>query len=80
MAAILIAIPSLMIALSVLLKPRLNRALNLVFGILLTTVVIMVGSTSISSWKSFYVMYALIEAIITITIVLTAWKWPKQNA
>jgi len=79
MAAILLAIPSSMIALSILLKARLNRILNIVFGVLLTLVVIMVGSTSISSWTSFYVMYAFVEAIISITIVMTAWRWPKQK-
>lgn len=33
LASLLIAIPSLMIALSVFLKPKLNRILNIVFGI-----------------------------------------------
>ena len=79
MAAIVIAIPSLMIALSLLLNPPLNRVLNLIFGVLLALVVILVGSGSISAWNSFYVMYAFVEAVISITIVWTAWKWPKEN-
>jgi len=78
-ASILIAIPALMIALVIFLKPSINRLLNIVFGILLTLIVILVGSTSISKWYSFYVFYALLEAIITITIVWSAWKWPRES-
>ena len=77
-AAILIAIPALMIVLSILLRPKVNRILNISFGILLTLIVVLVGSTSISAWYSFYVLYAFIEAGITITIVWTAWNWPAS--
>jgi hypothetical protein len=79
LAAILLAIPSLMIALSLLLKPNLCRFLNILFGMLLTIVVILVGITSISYWGMFYVMYAFLEAIITILIVWTAWRWPVKS-
>ncbi|MDT0605622.1 DUF6326 family protein [Croceitalea rosinachiae] len=78
LAALLLAIPALMIALSVLLKPKLNRILNIVIGVLLTIVVILVGSTSISIWYSFYVFYAFLEALVTILIVYYAWTWPKD--
>ena len=67
-----------MIALSILLKPKINRLLNIIFGILLTLIVILVGSASLSEWYSFYVLYAFLEAIITISIVWYAWKWPKK--
>jgi hypothetical protein len=76
-ASILIAIPSLMIALSVLVKPTLNRILNMVFGLLLMLVVILVGISSIDEWHTFYVLYAFLEALVSLTIVWTAWKWPK---
>lgn len=79
-ASILITIPALMIVLSMILKPKINRILNIIFGVLLTLIVILVGSTSISAWYSFYVLYALIEAIITITIIWTAWKWPRKES
>lgn len=79
MAAIGIIIPSLMISLSLLLQPRLNRILNIVFGILLTLIVVIVGSSAIYLWYSFYVLYAFIEAIITIAIIWTAWKWPREE-
>lgn len=77
-ASIGIMIPALMISLSVLLKPRLNRILNILFALLLTLIEIFIGSISISSWYSFYVLYAFIEVIITVNIIWTAWKWPIQ--
>ena len=76
-ASILIAIPALMIALSLLLKPQINRLLNIIFGVMLTLIVILVGSFSVSEWYSFYVLYSVLEAIIAISIVWIAWKWPK---
>lgn len=76
LASLLIAIPSLMIALSVFLNPKINRLLNIVFGILLTVVVVLVGSNSLHTWYSFYVFYAILEGIITLSIVWHAWKWP----
>ena len=82
MASISIAIPSLMIVLSILLKPRINRLLNIVFGTLLTLIVILVGAADHSphEWYRFYVLYALIEAVITTAIIWTAWKWPKESS
>ena len=68
-----------MIALSVLLPSKLNRAFNLTFASLLTVIVALVGATSISAWQSFYVMYAAIEIVITVSIIRIAWSWPKEE-
>jgi len=77
LASLMLAIPALMIALNILLKPEINRWLNIIFGILLTVVVILVGSSSLYAWYSFYVFYAILEGIITLSIVWFAWNWPK---
>jgi len=77
LASVLLAIPALMIALSILLNPKISRWLNVLFGILLTIVVILVGSSSLYTWYSFYVFYAILEGIVTLLIVWYAWKWPK---
>ena len=80
LAAAISIIPSAaMIALSVLLPPRINRILNIVFASLITVMVTIVGYVSISTWYSFYVLYAVIEAIITLSIIWTAWRWPKTS-
>lgn len=79
LASVLLAIPALMIAFNVFLKPKISRWLNIIFGSLLTIVVVLVGSSSLYTWYSFYVFYAFLEAVITVLIVWYAWKWPKQE-
>jgi hypothetical protein len=78
-ASLLLAIPAVMVFLSIVLKPSLNRWLNIVFGIFFTLFVALVGVSSISPWRAFYVFLAIIEVLITSTIVAYAWNWPKQK-
>lgn len=79
LASLLLAIPSLMICLSILLKPLLNKWLNIVFGMFFTAIMLLIAVTSISEWRVFYVFYAIIESILTSLIVWTAFKWPKKT-
>jgi hypothetical protein len=78
LATILMTIPSLMIFVSIVLKPKLNRLLNLVFGIIYTAIMLLIAFTTIAPWWSFYVFLALTESVLTATIFWTALKWPKQ--
>ena len=78
-ASLLLAIPAVMVGLSVILKPKLNRLFNLIFGTLFTLIMLLIAITSLDSWRMFYVFLALTESAITILIVLYAWKWPKQK-
>lgn len=76
-ASIVMAIPSVMIAGTILLKPGLNRILNIVFGTLFTIMMVAIGIYSTHEWYLFYVFLAFLESIITAIIVWHAWKWPK---
>jgi Family of unknown function (DUF6326) len=76
-AAFLLLIPSLMICLSILLKPFINRILNIFFGLFFTLFVALVGISSISEWRAFYVFYAVVEIILTLVIVYYAWYWER---
>ncbi|OCW74965.1 DUF6326 family protein [Elizabethkingia anophelis] len=78
-ASLLLAIPAVMVGLSVILNPKLNRLFNLIFGTLFTLIMLLIAITSLDSWRMFYVFLALTESAITILIVLYAWKWPKQK-
>nr|WP_293297185.1 DUF6326 family protein [Allomuricauda sp.] len=79
-ASIILAIPSVMVAASLFLKPKPNRILNILFGILFTLMMLFVGFGSLTEWYTFYVFLAFVESIITFLIVWYAWKWPKlQN-
>jgi uncharacterized membrane protein len=77
-ASVLMVIPSLMIFLSIVLKPVLNRWLNILFGSIYTVIMFLIAISSIASWWSFYVFLAVVEMGLTMTIVMYAWKWPKR--
>lgn len=79
LATILLTVPSLMIFLSLVLKPKLNRILNISVAGFLAIFTLLVGISSISEWRIFYVMLAFLESIITIIIVWKAWNWKKIN-
>jgi hypothetical protein len=77
-ASIVLAIPSLMISVSLIASPTLSRWLNIVFGIIFTAIMLLIAVTSFSPWRASYVFYALLESAITLFIFWSAWKWPRQ--
>ncbi len=77
-ASIILAIPPLMIFLSLALKPKLNRLLNIIFGLIFTMMMVWIALNSITPWYTFYVFLALVEAMLTFIIVWQAFKWPRQ--
>lgn len=76
-AAILLAIPALMVFLSVLLKSTINRRINISAGLFYTVIMVIIALTSITPWRAFYVFLAIIESCITSLIVYYAFKWKK---
>lgn len=77
LASIILAIPSIMVCLSIFLKPRINRILNIIFGTIFTVMMVFIGIMSTNEWYLFYVFLAFLESIVTGLIVWYAWKWPK---
>ena len=78
-ASVVMAIPPLMIFLSLVLKPIINKWLNIVFGLLFTVMMILIAIGSLTPWYTFYVFLAIVESILTFMIVWNAWKWPKNE-
>jgi hypothetical protein len=78
--AILMSIPALMVFLSIVLKPKINRWANIISGSLLTIVIFLtlVMAFTTEPW-AYYVYFASIEIPITLFIVWSAWKWPTQK-
>lgn len=72
--SLLLAIPGIMVFLSVVLPPRLNRWLNILLGALYTLVVLV---TIPGSW-TFYIVLSILEMTLTATVVGYAWRWPRQ--
>ena len=74
-ASLMLAIPSLMVFLSVALPPVFNRWLNIVAGAVYTAIIL----KTMWGW-AFYVFYGVIEISLTSLVVWYAWRWPKPPA
>jgi hypothetical protein len=72
--SLMMAIPSLLIFLSIALGPRASRLLNLVFGALYTVLMAMLAIQA--NWH-FYQGFAALEAALTALAVWYAWTWPR---
>ena len=71
--SLMMAIPSVMIFLSLALKPNLNRWLNIIFGVLYTLIILV---TMRGAW-AFYIVLGVIEVVLTGLVAWYAWKWPR---
>lgn len=78
-ASLIMVIPPLMVVGSLILKPKPNKWLNVVFGTIFTIMMILIAFGSLTPWYSFYVFLAFVESILTALIVWNAFKWPKEN-
>lgn len=79
MFAILMTLPSVMVFLSLVLKPKVNRWTNISVGIFFTAIMVLVVATSIDNWMLFFIFSGVVEIVITSLIVWYAWRWPKQE-
>ena len=78
MMAIWMAIPSVMVFLSLTLKTNVNRWVNILVGILS---IIALGATFfVGEFSARYTFQAIVEAVLIASIVWQAWRWPKQEA
>ncbi|PZS30928.1 MAG: hypothetical protein DLM58_12835 [Pseudonocardiales bacterium] len=73
---IYILLPSLMVVLSLILKPHANRITNIAVSLFyaVTIVVSCVGET----WV-YYLLGSAVEIVPLLAIARTAWKWPRQH-
>ena len=75
--SILMMIPAVMVFLSLALKPTVNRWANIILGVLYTFVNIsnLIGET----WV-YYIVFGVVEIVLTFLIVWYAWKWRTPRA
>lgn len=77
-SAILMAVPTGMVFLSLALKARTNRLVNIIAGIVYIGVL---GSTFFTGRNpAYYLFFATLKAVLLVLIVWNAWRWPKNNA
>lgn len=70
-----IAIPSVMIFLSLVLKPKINRWTNIIVSIFYF--VTMLGACIGETW-SFYIFGTIVESLLLFLIIWYAWKWKNS--
>ncbi|MFC6084710.1 DUF6326 family protein [Sphaerisporangium aureirubrum] len=66
----------LMVVLSLLLRPRVNRVVNIVAGLfyMITIIASCIGET----W-AYYILGSLVEATLLAAVIRVAWKWPPPR-
>ena len=69
-----VVIPSLMVFCVLVLRPRLNRILNIALAMAYAVSIV---AATIGEW-SYYVLGSLIEAALLAAVVFYAWTWPKE--
>jgi hypothetical protein len=74
--AVLMAIPCVMVFLSLALPPRADRWANIVLGSVFTLVMLV---TMTRAW-AFYRFLGAVEVALTGAIVWHAWHWPRGTA
>ena len=77
-AAILMSIPAMMIILSLILTPGINRWLNIVVSFLHIALIVVTRFVPGKIWY-YYIYYQTVEAIFHLLIIWYAWRWPIQE-
>jgi hypothetical protein len=79
-SAVLMAFPSFMVLLTLTLKAKANRWVNIVVGIL--HVLVLLGTQFVGEGETWFYwrFYELLEALFLALIIWTAWKWPTTES
>jgi hypothetical protein len=78
-SAVLMAFPSFMVLLSLILKAGVNRWVNIIVAIL--HIFVLIGTQFVGEGETwfFYRFYELLEALFLALIIWSAWKWPTAE-
>ncbi len=72
----LMALPIVMVFLSLILMPKVNRILNIIVGLFQ---IVLLFATFLNVITAYYIVLASIELVCLVLIVWFALKWPKQD-
>jgi hypothetical protein len=70
-----IVIPALMVFLSLILPPKVNRIANIALGVFYALTIV---AGAIGEWN-YYILGSAIELMALATIAYYAWTWPKET-
>jgi hypothetical protein len=69
-----VVIPSLMVFLSLVLRPTVSRIANIALGVVFALTII---GGAVGEWN-YYILGSAIEVVLLAAIVYYAWTWPKE--
>jgi Family of unknown function (DUF6326) len=72
-----ILVPTLMVVLSLVLRPQANRIVNIVVALLYAVSII---ASCIGETWVYYLLGSAVEVVLLVAIVRTAWVWPTVPA
>lgn len=73
--SIYVAIPSLMVFLSLVLRPAVDRRTNLVVG---AVYAVTIALSAIGEGWAYFIFLSVVEVVLAVLIVWNAWRWPDQ--
>jgi len=76
-SALLMVVPSLMIFLSLVLKAKVNRIVNILAG--LVFLIVLVSTFFTGRNPAYYILFASVKAVLLVLIVWHGWKWPRKE-
>jgi hypothetical protein len=77
-SALLMVIPTAMVFLSLTLQAKANRLVNIIVAMVY---IVVLGSTFLSGRNpAYYILFAILKAVLLALIIWHAWKWPKKQA
>lgn len=71
-----VAIPSVMIVLSLIVRPSRNRIMNMVASVFY---IVTIGGSMVGEEWIYFLVGSLIEIILLLTIAYVAWTWPRTS-
>ncbi|MEV4669163.1 DUF6326 family protein [Microbacterium sp. LWO12-1.2] len=77
---VVIAIPALMVMLSMTLPARVNRVTNLVVASLYIPIMVFNAAGATGDYAVYYALTIGVEVVILAFILRTAWTWPHRSA
>ncbi len=78
--SVILIIPALMIIISILLKPQINKWLNILIAFVYAGISILIIVSGINNeWQTFFVIFNFVEIIVFAMIISQAWRWPREE-
>lgn len=74
--SIYVAIPAVMVLLSLVLEPRVARWANIVAGAIYAATIVL---STIGEDYIYYAFLSLLECALALLVVWYAWKWPRES-